>query len=57
MNSSRLPSAHLGYDARPITPAEEVDRLTAVVESASKTLAGAVAALERIQKTSHIRAA
>lgn len=46
----------IGYDARPITPAEEVDRLTAVVETASKTLAGAVAALERIQKTGNVRA-
>jgi hypothetical protein len=46
----------IGYDSRPITPAEEVDRLTAVVETASKTLAGAVAALERIQRTGNVRA-
>jgi len=40
---------HCEYDARPITKAEEVDRLTSVVESASKSLAGALAALERIK--------
>lgn len=39
----------LGYDARPVTKAEEADRLTSVVEQASKTLAQAVAQLERIQ--------
>ena len=38
------------YEIRPITKAEEVDRLTSVVEQSSKTLALAVAALERIQK-------
>jgi hypothetical protein len=47
----------IGYDARPITPAEEVDRLTTVVETSAKTLAGALAALERIQNTNHIKAA
>lgn len=46
----------IGYDAKPITKAEEVDRLTAVVEQASKTLSGAVAALERIQKGQSIKA-
>ncbi len=39
------------YEARPITKAEEVDRLTTVVEQASKTLAVAAAALERIHST------
>jgi len=39
------------YDARPITPAEEVDRLTSVVEQSSKTLSAALAALERIQRS------
>jgi hypothetical protein len=48
-------NSNIGYDARPITPSEEVDRLTTVVESASKTLAGAVAALERIQRTGNLR--
>ncbi len=42
-------SAEIGYDAKPVTREEEVDRLTFVVESASKTLSGALAALERIQ--------
>ncbi len=37
------------YESRPITKAEEVDRLTTVVEQSSKTLAAALSALERIQ--------
>lgn len=41
----------IGYESKPITKSEEVDRLTAVVEQSSKTLAAAVAALERIQRT------
>lgn len=40
----------LGYDAKPITKADEVDRLAVVVEQSSKTLSAAVAALERIQR-------
>lgn len=47
----------VGYDAKPITRAEEVDRLTLVVEQSSKTLATALATLERIQRTSTIKAA
>lgn len=39
------------YEIRPITKAEEVDRLTSVVEQASKQLSGAIAALERLQRT------
>lgn len=39
------------YEARPITRAEEMDRLTNVIESSSKTLAGALALLERLQAT------
>lgn len=45
------------YEVRPITKAEEVDRLTSVVESSSKTLALAVAALERIHRSQSIKAA
>lgn len=37
------------FEARPITTAEQVDHLTNVVEQSSKTLAAAVAALERIK--------
>jgi hypothetical protein len=40
----------VGYEAKPITKAEEVDRVTTVVEQASKTLAIAVATLERLQR-------
>jgi hypothetical protein len=47
----------VGYDARPITKAEEADRLTTVVEQASKTLAVAVAQLERIQRGNSIKVA
>ncbi len=38
------------FEARPITKAEEVDRLTSVIEQSSKALAASVAALERIQR-------
>ncbi len=37
------------FEARPITKAEEVDRLTTVVEQSAKTLAAALASLERIR--------
>jgi hypothetical protein len=43
-------AAEAGYDASPITRAEEIDRVTLVIEQASKTLATATAALERIQR-------
>ena len=36
------------YEIRPITQAEEVDRLTAVVEQTTKTLASALSTLERL---------
>lgn len=39
-----------GYEAKPITKAEEVDRLTTVVEQSTKTLASALATLERLQR-------
>lgn len=41
--------AELGYEARAITPTEERDRLTTVIERATGQLAGALAALERMQ--------
>lgn len=41
-------AGQIGYEARPITRAEEVDRLTTVVEQSTKTLAAALSALERI---------
>ena len=40
----------IGYEARPITRAEEADRLTAMVEHSTKTLTQALAALERLQR-------
>ena len=39
----------LGYDIKPVTKAEEADRLTTVVEQSAKTLAAALASLERIR--------
>lgn len=50
-------AGEVGYDAKPVTRAEEVDRLTAVVEQSSKQLSAAVAALERIQRSGIVRAA
>jgi len=43
-------AAEIGYDTKPITSAEEKDRLTNVVESAYKALAEALPRLERMQK-------
>lgn len=43
-------ASEVGYEARPITKAEEVDRVTMVIEQASKTLNAAVAAMERIHR-------
>lgn len=40
----------IGYEARPVTRAEEIDRVTSVVEHSAKTLAVAVATLERLQR-------
>lgn len=42
-------AAQIGYDVKPITKAEEVDRLTTVIEQSSKTLAAALSQMERIQ--------
>lgn len=39
-----------GFDARPVTKAEEIDRVASVVESSTKTLAHAIASLERLQR-------
>lgn len=41
-------AGQLGYEAKPVTMDEEVDRLVTVVEQASKTIVVAAAALERI---------
>lgn len=50
-------AGQLGYDAKPINKAEEVDRLTTVVERSSKTLADALATLERIQRGTSLKVA
>jgi hypothetical protein len=53
---SAAASAQVGYDARAVTKAEEADRLTTVVDQSTKTLAAALAQLERIQRTNSIKA-
>lgn len=42
-------SNEIGFDARPVTKAEETDRLTSVIEHSTKTLSAALAQLERIK--------
>lgn len=39
-----------GYEARPVTRAEEQDRLTSVIDNATRTLAAALPLLERMQR-------
>lgn len=43
-------AGEIGYEARPITSAEEEDRLTTVIDNATRALSMALPALERIQK-------
>lgn len=43
-------SGEIGYEARPITKAEEEDRLTTVIDNATRTLAAALPMLERMQR-------
>lgn len=42
-------AGEIGYDVSPITKAEEVDRLTTVVEQSTRTLAAALNTLERLK--------
>ena len=39
-----------GYEVKPVTPADEVDRLTSVVEASTRTLSLALATLERLKR-------
>jgi hypothetical protein len=50
-------AGEIGYDTKPITKAEEVDRLTTVIEQSAKTLAAAMSAMERIQNSTNLRRA
>lgn len=43
-------AGEVGYEAKPVTRAEEADRLALVVEQSTKTLSSALAALERLQR-------
>jgi hypothetical protein len=49
-------ASECGYEARPVTRAEEEERLTAVIEQSSAMLSQALATLERIKRTSNIKA-
>jgi hypothetical protein len=42
--------ADVGYDVRPVTREEEVDRLTSVIENTSAQLSTALATLQRLQQ-------
>jgi hypothetical protein len=50
-------AAEMGYEAKPVTRAEEMDRAALAVESASRNLAQAMALMERVQRAAAIRAA
>lgn len=43
-------AGEVGYEARPVTKAEEEDRLTTVIDNATRTLAAALPMLERMQR-------
>lgn len=43
-------SGEIGYDVQPVSRVEEVDRLTSVVEQSTRTLAAALATLERLHR-------
>jgi hypothetical protein len=47
----------VGYEAKPVTPAEEENRLVDVIEASSKTLTAALAAMERLQRVRSVSAA
>jgi hypothetical protein len=47
----------VGYEAKPVTPAEEENRLVDVIEASSKTLTAALAAMERLQRVRPVSAA
>lgn len=40
----------IGYDVKAVTKAEELDRVTAVVEQAAKVMAAGLATIERMQR-------
>lgn len=43
-------AAEAGYDAIPVSPREEADRLTLVIEQSTKTLSAALATMERLRR-------
>lgn len=42
-------AGEIGYDCNPVSRADEIDRVTTVVEQSSKTLSKALETLERLQ--------
>ncbi|CAM8785124.1 hypothetical protein NCI_04906 [Burkholderia pseudomallei] len=47
----------VGFDAKAATKAEEIDRVTTVIEQATTTLAGALKTLERLKSGAPVRSA
>ena len=45
-------ASQVGYDVKPVAHAEEVDRLTTVIEQSTRQLAFALSTLERLQRGS-----
>lgn len=43
-------AAEVGYSAQPVSAADEVDRLACVLEESTRTMAAALATLERLQR-------
>jgi hypothetical protein len=43
-------AAEIGYSAQPVSQADEVDRLACVLEESTRTMAAALATLERLQR-------
>jgi hypothetical protein len=46
--------ADVGYEVRPVTREEEVDRVTSIIETTSAQLATAIATLQRLQSARRV---
>ena len=47
-------SSELGYDAKPVSKPEEIDRLTTVIEQSTKALAAALSTMQRLQQPARV---
>jgi hypothetical protein len=47
--------SEVGYEAKPVAREEELDRVALAVEHSSKTLAAALATLERLQRVNRLQ--